>query len=92
VAGKAIEGAPHEVLLVLDATTGQNAIRQAQLFNDTAAVTGLFVSKLDGTAKGGAVIAIRDTVGVPVKFIGLGEQIEDVAPFDPDAFSSALFE
>jgi fused signal recognition particle receptor len=91
VAGKAIEGAPHEVLLVLDATTGQNAIRQAQLFNETAAVTGLFVSKLDGTAKGGAVIAIRDTVGVPVKFIGLGEQIEDVAPFDPDAFSAALF-
>ncbi len=92
VAGKAVEGAPHEVLLVLDATTGQNAIRQAELFNETAAVTGLFVSKLDGTAKGGAVIAIRDTVGVPVKFIGLGEQIDDIEPFDPDAFAAALFE
>ncbi len=92
VAGKAIEGAPHEVLLVLDATTGQNAIRQAELFNKTAAVTGLFVSKLDGTAKGGAIIAIRDTLGVPVKFIGLGEQIDDIEPFDPDAFSAALFE
>ena len=92
VAGKAIEGAPHEVLLVLDATTGQNALRQADLFNETANVTGLFVSKLDGTAKGGAVVAIRDIVDVPVKFIGLGEQIDDIAPFDPDAFAAALFE
>ena len=92
VVGKAIPGAPHEVLLVLDATTGQNAVRQAELFNKTAEVTGLFVSKLDGTAKGGAVIAIRDTVGVPVKFIGVGEQIDDIQPFDPDAFASALFE
>ncbi len=91
VAGKAIPGAPHEVLLVLDATTGQNAIRQAELFHETAAVTGLFVSKLDGTAKGGAVIAIRDTVGVPVKFVGLGEQIDDIEPFDPEAFTAALF-
>jgi len=91
VAGKAIPGAPHEVLLVLDATTGQNAIRQAELFHETAAVTGLFVSKLDGTAKGGAVIAVRDTVGVPVKFIGLGEQIDDIEPFDPEAFTAALF-
>ena len=92
VSAKAIPGAPHEVLLVLDATTGQNAIRQAELFNETAEVTGLFVSKLDGTAKGGAVIAIRDTVGVPVKFIGLGEQIDDIEPFDPDTFAAALFE
>ena len=92
VVGKAIEGAPHEVLLVLDATTGQNAVRQAELFNATAEVTGLFVSKLDGTAKGGAVVAIRDVVGVPVKFIGLGEQIDDIEAFDPDAFASAMFE
>jgi fused signal recognition particle receptor len=91
VVGKAIPGAPHEVLLVLDATTGQNAVRQAELFHATAEVTGLFVSKLDGTAKGGAVIAIRDTVGVPVKFVGVGEQIDDIEPFDPDAFAQALF-
>ena len=92
VVGKAVAGAPHEVLLVLDATTGQNAVRQAELFNATAQVTGLFVSKLDGTAKGGAVVAIRDVVGVPVKFIGLGEQIDDIEPFDPDAFALAMFE
>jgi len=92
VAGKAIEGAPHEVLLVLDATTGQNALRQAERFHRTAQVTGLFISKLDGTAKGGAVVAIRDVVDVPVKFVGLGEGIDDIAPFDPDAFAAALFE
>ena len=91
VVGKAIPGAPHEVLLVLDATTGQNAIRQAELFHKTADVTGLFVSKLDGTAKGGAVIAVRDVVGVPVKFVGLGEGIEDIQPFDAKAFAAALF-
>jgi fused signal recognition particle receptor len=91
-AAKAIPGAPHEVLLVLDATTGQNAVRQAELFHQVAQVTGLFVTKLDGTAKGGAVIAVRDTVGVPVKFVGVGEKIEDVEPFDPDAFARALFE
>ncbi len=92
VAGKAIEGAPHEVLLVLDATTGQNAVRQAEQFHQTAEVTGLFVSKLDGTAKGGAVLAVRDTIGVPVKFVGLGEGIDDVEPFDPDAFAAAIFD
>jgi fused signal recognition particle receptor len=88
---KAQPGAPHEVLLVLDATTGQNAVRQAQLFHETAQVTGLFVSKLDGTAKGGAVLAVRDVVGVPVKFIGVGESIDDIECFDPDAFAEALF-
>ena len=91
VVGKAIEGAPHEVLLVLDATTGQNAIRQAELFHKTAQVTGLFVTKLDGTAKGGAVVAVRDVVGVPVKFVGLGEGIDDIQPFDAEAFARALF-
>ncbi len=92
VAGKAVPGAPHEVLLVIDATTGQNAIRQAELFHKTANVTGLFVTKLDGTAKAGAVLAIRDLIGVPVKFVGLGEQIEDIEPFDPEQFAKALFE
>ncbi|MHC5011496.1 MAG: signal recognition particle-docking protein FtsY [Planctomycetota bacterium] len=91
VAGKALPGAPHEVLLVLDATTGQNAVRQAQLFHETADVTGLFVTKLDGTAKGGAVLAIRDTVGVPVKFVGVGEKIDDIEAFDPVVFAEALF-
>ena len=91
VVGKAIPGAPHEVLLVLDATTGQNALRQAELFHKTAQVTGLFLSKLDGTAKGGAVIAVRDVVGVPVKFIGVGEQLEDIEPFDPAKFAAGLF-
>jgi fused signal recognition particle receptor len=91
VVDKALPGAPHEVLLVLDATTGQNAIRQAQLFHEVAKVTGLFVTKLDGTAKGGAVLAIRDVVGVPVKFVGVGEALEDVEVFDPDQFAEALF-
>lgn len=88
---KVVPDAPHEVLLVLDATTGQNAVRQAQLFNEIVTVTGLFVAKLDGTAKGGSVLAIRDTVGVPVKFVGLGEGIDDIEPFDAHAFTEALF-
>jgi fused signal recognition particle receptor len=92
VVRKAVPDAPHEVLLVLDATNGQNAIRQAEQFHKAVAVTGLFVTKLDGTAKGGAVVAIRDVVGVPVKFVGTGEQIDDIAVFDPDAFAAALFE
>ena len=92
VLGKAIPGAPHEVLLVLDATNGQNAVRQAKLFHESVGVTGLFVAKLDGTAKGGAIVAIRDAIGVPVKLVGTGEQIDDVEAFDPDAFAAALFE
>ncbi|MFM8981016.1 MAG: signal recognition particle-docking protein FtsY [Planctomycetia bacterium] len=91
VVGKAIPGAPHEVLLVVDATTGQNAVRQAELFHAVAQVTGLFVSKLDGTAKGGSVIGIREAVGVPVKFIGVGEQVEDIEPFDAAKFAAGLF-
>ena len=91
VVKKAIPDAPHEVLLVLDATNGQNAIRQAEQFHAAVKVTGLFVTKLDGTAKGGAVVAVRDVVGVPVKFIGTGEQIDDIEPFDADAFAAALF-
>ena len=92
VVERKIPGAPHEVLLVLDATTGQNAICQAQTFADTIQVTGLFLAKLDGTAKGGIVVAIRDQVDLPVKFIGLGEKPEDIEPFDPEIFVEALFE
>jgi fused signal recognition particle receptor len=84
-------GAPHEVLLVLDATSGQNALRQAQEFNKAAGVTGIFLAKLDGTAKGGIVIAIKDVTDIPVKFVGLGETPDDVQPFDPEAFVDALF-
>lgn len=84
-------GAPHEVLLVLDATSGQNALRQAQEFNKAAGVTGIFLAKLDGTAKGGIVIAIKDVTDIPVKFVGLGETPDDVQPFDPESFVDALF-
>ncbi|MBI2901383.1 MAG: signal recognition particle-docking protein FtsY [Planctomycetes bacterium] len=92
VAAKKIPGAPHEVLLVLDATTGQNAISQAQHFQAATNVTGLFLAKLDGTAKGGIVVAIKDKLDIPVKFVGIGETPEDIAPFDADEFVEALFE
>ena len=91
VVAKKIPGSPHEVLLVLDATTGQNAIHQAKAFTAAINVTGIFLAKLDGTAKGGIVVAIRNEVHLPVKFIGLGESYEDVEPFDPDQFVDALF-
>lgn len=91
-AAKQIMGAPHETILVLDATTGQNAITQAEMFKEVADVTGLFLAKLDGTAKGGAVLAINEKVEVPVKFVGLGEQVEDMQPFDADQYVSALFD
>jgi fused signal recognition particle receptor len=91
VVSKKIDGAPHEVLLVLDATTGQNAIEQARRFKEAIDVTGIFLSKLDGTAKGGIVIAIREAVDVPVKLIGVGETPDDVEPFDPDAFIDSMF-
>jgi len=91
VVAKKIPGAPHEVLLVLDATTGQNAINQAKAFSAAIDVTGIFLAKLDGTAKGGIVVAIRSEVNLPVKFVGLGETYEDVEPFDPDQFVEALF-
>ncbi len=90
-AAKKIEGAPHETILVLDATTGQNAVNQAQMFKQAAEVTGLFLAKLDGTAKGGAVLSINEKVEVPVKFVGLGEKLEDMQPFDADRFVEALF-
>jgi fused signal recognition particle receptor len=91
VVAKKIPGAPHEVLLVLDATTGQNAINQAKAFMAAADVSGIFLAKLDGTAKGGIVVAIRNEVNLPVKFIGLGESYEDVEPFNPEQFVEALF-
>lgn len=86
-----IPGAPHEVLLVLDATTGQNALSQAKTFGQSAGVTGLVLTKLDGTAKGGIVIAIRNELNIPVKYVGLGEKMDDLQPFDPEQFVHALF-
>lgn len=84
--------ASKEVLLVLDATTGQNAVNQAKDFKDAAGITGIILTKLDGTAKGGVVLAINNELDVPVKFVGVGEKIEDLQPFDADAFASALFD
>lgn len=92
VISKQIDGAPHEALLVLDATTGQNALRQAEEFGKTVGLTGIFLAKLDGTAKGGIVLAIKASTDIPVKFIGTGETPDDVQPFDPDGFVEALFE
>lgn len=91
VAAKKIGGAPHETLLVLDATAGQNALRQAEEFGAAAGVTGIFLAKLDGTAKGGIVVAIRESVNIPVKFVGVGETPDDIEPFDPESFVEAMF-
>ncbi len=91
VVARKIAGTPNEVLLVLDATTGQNAIAQAKMFTEAINVTGIFLAKLDGTARGGIVIAIKDQLNIPVKFVGLGEKPEDIAEFDPDTFVEALF-
>ena len=91
VVARRIEGAPHEVLLVLDATSGQNAIQQAKMFGQAINVTGIILAKLDGTAKGGVVIAIREQLNIPVKFVGLGEKPEDIESFDPIRFIKALF-
>jgi fused signal recognition particle receptor len=91
VVTKQIPGSPHEVILVVDATTGQNAIQQARMFTQAIDVTGIFLAKLDGTARGGIVIAIKDMLDIPVKFVGLGETPEDIAEFDPEEFVEALF-
>ena len=88
---KEIPDGPHETLLVLDATTGQNAISQAKIFLETAHVTGVVLTKLDGTAKGGVVIAIKEELGLDVKWIGIGEGMMDFRPFDPQQFVEALF-
>ncbi len=92
VVSKQIAGAPHEVLLVLDGTTGQNAIVQAEQFKKTVHCTGVVMTKLDGTAKGGAIFAIKQNLGLQVKFIGVGEQLDDLEPFDPETYVEALFE
>jgi fused signal recognition particle receptor len=92
VASKRVHEAPHETLLVLDATTGQNALSQARHFKDTVDVTGVIVAKLDGTAKGGIVFAVAQELGLPVRFIGTGETVDDLAVFDAEAFVDGLFE
>ena len=89
---KKLPGAPHEVFLVLDATTGQNAVSQAKLFSEAVGVTGIILTKLDGTARGGVVLGMRDDINIPVKFVGIGEKLDDLEPFDPDSFVDALLE
>ena len=91
ILGKGIHGAPHEVLLVLDATTGQNALRQAELFSQTAGITGIVLTKLDGTAKGGMIIGIKEQLNIPVKWVGVGERLDDLRPFNAKEFADALF-
>ena len=89
-AEKLVPGAPHQTLLVMDATTGQNGLQQAKLFTEAARVTGIVLTKLDGTAKGGIVLAIATELGLPVKYVGVGEKIEDILPFDSDAFVDSM--
>ena len=91
VVQRVIPGAPHEVLLVIDATNGQNAIRQAEVFTQSIGCTGVILTKLDGTAKGGVVVAVRQTMNLPVKFIGVGEALDDLQPFDAETFVESLF-
>jgi fused signal recognition particle receptor len=90
-AARVIPDAPHEVLLVLDATTGQNGLEQARKFTETSGVTGIVLTKLDGTAKGGVIVAIARELGLPIRFVGVGEKVEDLLPFDPEAFIDSLF-
>ncbi|MBO5101295.1 MAG: signal recognition particle-docking protein FtsY, partial [Clostridia bacterium] len=92
VISRELPDAAKETLLVLDATTGQNAVMQAKEFKEASKITGLVLTKLDGTAKGGIVLSIRKELGIPVKFIGVGEQIDDMKPFDAEDFAGALFE
>ena len=91
VIGKIIEGAPHETLLTIDATTGQNGISQAKSFQEITNITGIILTKLDGTAKGGIVLAIKDTTNIPVKFVGFGEKKEDLRVFDIEKYIYGLF-
>ena len=91
-AGRVIAGAPHEVLLVLDGTTGQNGLEQARRFTETAGVTGLVLTKLDGTAKGGVVVAITRELNLPIRYVGVGEKAEDLLPFEPESFIRSIFE
>jgi fused signal recognition particle receptor len=91
IIARELEGAPHETLLVLDATTGQNAISQAKMFNEALGLTGLALTKLDGTSKGGVVVAIADELKLPIRFIGVGEQVDDLKPFLAEDFVQAIF-
>ena len=91
-AKKVIPDAPHEVLLVLDATTGQNGLEQARKFTETSGVTGIVLTKLDGTAKGGIVVAIARELNLPIRYVGVGEKVEDLLPFDSEKFIESLFE
>jgi fused signal recognition particle receptor len=91
VVTRQIPGAPHETLMILDATTGQNAVTQAEMFSKSVKCTGIALTKLDGTSKGGSIFAIKQKVGLPVKYVGVGEGVEDLEVFDPDAYVEALF-
>ena len=91
-AARVIPGAPHEVLLVIEATTGQNGLEQARKFTETSAVTGIVLTKLDGTAKGGVVVAISRELNLPIRYVGVGEQLDDLLPFDPEQFVASLFD
>ncbi len=91
-AARVIPGAPHEVLLVLEATTGQNGLEQARKFTESSAVTGIILTKLDGTAKGGVVVAISRELNLPIRYVGVGEQVDDLLPFDPETFVASLFD
>jgi fused signal recognition particle receptor len=91
VINRAQPEAPHETLLVLDATTGQNGLQQARVFKEATDINGIVLTKLDGTAKGGVIISIQEELGVPVKYIGVGEEVEDLQAFDPARFVEALF-
>src|SRR5213079_2960957 len=91
-AARVIPGAPHEVLLVLDATTGQNGLEQARKFTETSGVTGIVLAKLDGTAKGGVVIAIARELNLPIRYVGIGEKVDDLLPFDPEKYIQSIFE
>ncbi len=90
VVGRRRSGAPHETLLVVDGTVGQNAVQQGKLFSQAVALTGVIVTKLDGSARGGAVAALRRELGLPIRFVGLGESLEDLEPFDPERFAEHL--
>ena len=91
IAGREVEGAPHEVLLIMDAVTGQNGLEQARQFAKAVPVTGLVLTKLDGTAKGGIVIAIAKELGIPIRYVGVGEQMNDLIEFSPEAYVNGLF-
>src|SRR5690606_28564521 len=92
IAGREVSGAPHETLLVIDAVTGQNGLEQARQFLKTAQVTGLVITKLDGTARGGIAVAIAKELDLPIRYIGIGEQVDDLVVFEPEAYVNGLFE